>query len=151
MRSQPKNTWQNGDGNLVDLVIVYPEAVRLAAGSTEILQADILAAVADVNLCFRNSQVNLTARMVHVEEVSYTPTGLLSTDLDRLIDKNDTFLDSVHSIRDQYGGDIVILLTTESDGGGLASTLSYPHHDVKVLHLMSFVWDQMGAPVYSYP
>ena len=50
MRSQPKNTWQNGDGNLIDLVIV--EAVRLATGSTEILQADILAAVADVNLCF---------------------------------------------------------------------------------------------------
>ena len=148
-RSQPKTTWQNGDGNLIDLVIVYPEAVRTSAGSTATLEADILSAVADANLCFRNSQVNIIARLVHMEEISYTPTGVLSTDLDRLIDKNDTYLDSVHSIRDQYGGDIVILLTTESDGGGLASTLSYPHHDFESSAFNVTVWDQMGAPDYT--
>jgi parallel beta-helix repeat protein len=148
-RSQPKTTWQNGDGNLIDLVIVYPEAVRTSAGSTAILEADILSAVADTNLCFRNSQVNLIARMVHMEEVSYTPTGVLGTDLDRLVDKNDSFLDSVHTIRDQYGGDIVILLTTESDGGGLASTLSYPHQDFESSAFNVTVWDQMGAPDYT--
>jgi formylglycine-generating enzyme required for sulfatase activity len=148
-RAQSKRTWQNGDGNLIDLVIVYPEAVRTSAGSTEILEADILSAVADANLCFRNSQVNIIARLVHMEEISYTPTGVLSTDLDRLIDKNDTYLDNVHAIRDQYGGDIVILLTTASDGGGLASTLSYPHHDFESSAFNVTVWDQMGAPDYT--
>ena len=107
--AQSKATWQSGDGNLIDLVL-HPEAVRTAAGSTNALQADILAAVGDTNLCFRNSQLNLIARVVHMEEISYTPTGLLSTDLDRLIDKSDGYLDSVHSLADQYGGDIVILL-----------------------------------------
>ncbi|MDB3959072.1 SUMF1/EgtB/PvdO family nonheme iron enzyme, partial [Opitutales bacterium] len=148
-RSQPKSTWQNGDGNLIDLVFVYPEAVRTSAGSTATLEAAILAAVGDTNLCFRNSQINLIARMVHQEEVTYTPTGFLSTDLDRLIDKNDTYLDSVHSIRDQYGGDIVILLTTDSDRGGLASTLSYPHNDFESSAFNVTVWDQMGAPDYT--
>ena len=147
--AQSKATWQSGDGNLIDLVVVYPESVRTAAGSTNALQADILAAVGDTNLCFRNSQLNLIARVVHMEEISYTPTGLLSTDLDRLIDKSDGHLDSVHLLRDQYGGDIVILLTTESDGGGLASTMSYPHHDFEELAFNVTVWDQMGAPEYT--
>ncbi|MDG1354948.1 MAG: DUF5011 domain-containing protein, partial [Opitutales bacterium] len=148
-RSQSRSTWQNGDGNLIDLVVVYPEAVRNEAGSTATLEAAVLAAVGDANLCFRNSQINLIARMVHMEEISYTPSGVLSTDLDRLIDKNDTYLDSVHSIRDQYGGDIVILLTTDSDGGGLASTLTYPHHDFESSAFNVTVWSQMGAPDYT--
>ena len=41
------------------------------------------------------------------------------------------------------------LLTTESDGGGLASTLSYPHHDVESSAFNVTVWDQMGAPDYT--
>ena len=57
--------------NLIDLVIVYPEAVRTSAGSTT-LEADILSAVASGQSCFRNSQVNIIARLVHMEEVSYT-------------------------------------------------------------------------------
>ena len=103
----------------------------------------------EIRIYFRNSQLNLIARVVHMEEISYTPTGLLSTDLDRLIDKSDGYLDSVHSFLDQYGGDIVILLTTESDGGGLASTMSYPHHDFEELAFNVTVWDQMGAPEYT--
>ena len=148
-RAQSRSTWQNGDGNLIDLVFVYPGEVRAAAGSTANIEAAILAAVGDVNLCFRNSQINLIARMVHMEEISYTPTGILSTDLDRLIDKNDNYLDSVHSIRDQYSGDIVILLTTDGNLGGLASTLSYPHHDFESSAFNVTVWDQMGAPDFT--
>ena len=64
-RAQSRSTWQNGDGNLIDLVFVYPGEVRAAAGSTATLEAAILAAVGDTNLCFRNSQINLIARMVH--------------------------------------------------------------------------------------
>ena len=51
-------------------------------GEPRAVQAEIVKAVADSNLCYRNSQVNVQLRLVHMEEVSYTPTGMLGTDLD---------------------------------------------------------------------
>ena len=56
------------------------------------------------------------------EETSYVPTGNLDLDLERLTEKSDGFLDEVHSLRDQYGADIVTLLSTDSSSGGLANT-----------------------------
>ena len=56
---QPSLSWHNGDANLIDLLVVYPSAVTSAAGSTSAIQADILASVADTNLCYRNSNVNV--------------------------------------------------------------------------------------------
>ena len=56
---QPSLSWHNGDANLIDLLVVYPSAVTTAAGSTSAIQADILASVADTNLCYRNSNVNV--------------------------------------------------------------------------------------------
>ena len=112
-RAQPSYSLLDGDANLVDLMVVYPAAVREEAGSTSAIQSEIMKAVADANLCYRNSQVNLLVRLVHMEEVAYTPTGLLGTDLDRLKNTSDGYMDSIHSTRDQYGADLVALLTTE--------------------------------------
>ena len=55
----------------------------------------------------------------------YTPTGQLNTDLSRLEGTNDGHIDNVHTLRDQYGADLVSLLTTDSDFGGLASTMTH--------------------------
>ena len=84
MGAQPILSWQNGDANLIDLLVVYPGVVRSDAGGTSAIQAEIIKAVADTNLCYQNSKVNVQLRLVHMEEVNYSPTGLLGTDLDRL-------------------------------------------------------------------
>jgi hypothetical protein len=148
-RAQPSYSLLDGDANLVDLMVVYPAAVREEAGSTSAIQSEIIKAVADANLCYRNSQVNLLVRLVHMEEVAYTPTGLLGTDLDRLKNTSDGYMDSIHSTRDQYGADLVALLTTESDSGGLASTMSYPSLSFESSGFNVNVWDQIAAPNYT--
>ena len=77
--------------------------------------------------------VNVQLRLVHCEETSYVPTGNLDLDLERLTEKSDGFLDEVHSLRDQYGADIVTLLSTDSRSGGLATI--FPPSSLKTKHL----------------
>ena len=88
-------------------------------------------------------------RVVHMAEVTYTPTGILNTDLSRLKNPSDGSMDNVHTLRDQYGADLVSLLTTTSDAGGLASTMQHPSHNFESSGFNANVWDQLGAPSYT--
>ena len=54
-------------------------------------------------------------RLVYKGEVSYTETGDIETDLARLANPSDTFIDNVHTLRNQYGADVVSLWV--EDGG----------------------------------
>ena len=147
--AQPSKSWRNGDANLIDLLVVYPSAVRSEAGSAAAVEAAIASAVADSNLCYRSSLVPMQLRVVHIAEVSYTPTGLLNTDLSRLQNPSDGSMDNVHTLRDQYGADLVSLLTTTSDAGGLASTMQHPSNNFESSGFNVNVWDQLGAPSYT--
>ncbi|MBR91135.1 MAG: hypothetical protein CMO66_07745, partial [Verrucomicrobiales bacterium] len=148
-RQRRVKTWRNGDGNQIDLLIVYPSAVRTAAGNTAAVESATAKAVADTNLCFRNSLVDTRVRLVHLAEVTYVPSGLLQTDLDRLEATNDGYVDDVHTLRDQYGADLVSLLVTNSDSGGLASTMQHPSLSFATQAFSVCVWDQIGAPSYT--
>ena len=145
----PAMSWRNGDANLIDLLVVYPSAVRSEAGNTAVVEAAIATAVADSNLCYRNSLVPMQLRVVHMAEIVYTPTGTLNIDLDRLKDGSDGYMDNVHTLRDQYGADLVCLLTTDSDYGGLASTMQHPSLNFASSGFNVNVWDQLGAPNYT--
>ena len=145
----PAKSWRNGDANLIDLLIVYPSAVRSEAGNTAVVEAAIATAVADSNLCYRNSLVPMQLRVVHMAEITYTPTGTMNIDLDRLKNDNDGYMDNVHTLRDQYGADLVCLLTTDSDYGGLASTMQHPSLNFASSGFNVNVWDQLGAPNYT--
>ena len=84
-----------------------------------------------------------------MEEVSYTPTGQLNTDLSRLEGTNDGYIDNVHTLRDQYGADLVSLLTTTSDYGGMANTMIHPSLGFESSGFNVNVWDIIGAPNYT--
>ncbi|HAE10245.1 MAG TPA: hypothetical protein DCG39_01240, partial [Opitutae bacterium] len=146
---QPVRSWRNGDANLVDLLVVYPAAVRSEAGDANAVAAIIASAVEDANLCYRNSLVPMQLRVVHVAEVVYTPTGQMSIDLSRLRTKGDGFMDDVHTLRDQYGADLVTLLTPDSDSGGLASTMTHPSLGFESSGFSVNIWDQIGSPSYT--
>ena len=145
----PAKSWHNGEAHLIDILVVYPTAVRSEAGNTSDVEATIASAVADSNLCYRKSLVPIQLRVVHMAEVNYTPTGTLNIDLDRLKEKNDGYIDEVHDLRDQYGADLVCLLTTDSDFGGLASTMKRPTLGFESSGFNVNVWDQLGAPNYT--
>ena len=146
---QVARTWRTGDANLIDLLVVYPDEVLNEAGGESALSAAILGAVADANLCYRNSGLDLRLRLVHHAETNYDPSGVLNTDLERIKETSDNYMDEVHGLRDQYGADLVALLTTPSDTGGLANTMSSPSLNFEDSGFSVSVWDQIGAPSYT--
>ena len=75
--------------------------------------------------------------------------GALNTDLSRLEGTNDGYIDNVHTLRDQYGADLVSLLTTTSDYGGMANTMIHPSLGFESSGFNVNVWDIIGAPNYT--
>ena len=147
--AQSKHAWRNSDAGQIDLMVVYPTDVINAIGSLEDTLAEIENAVTGANLCFRNSQVQIQLRLVHTLQTSYNPTGNLDLDLDRLTKLNDGYLDDIHAKRDEFGADIVTLLSPDSSMGGLANTLSFPNISFEDSAFNVCVWDQIGAPVFT--
>ena len=148
-----KKNWRNGDGNLVDLMVAYTTSAKSSEGfsSDSEVEAYVQNAISESNLCFLNSKVNAAIRLVHLVEVDYTETQDPSTDLDRSTNPSDGYLDQLHTIRDQYGADLVTLLVSEGDGtlGGIANSMSYPSLDFEDRGFNVVVMDQIGAPSYS--
>ncbi|MGV3757162.1 MAG: reprolysin-like metallopeptidase [Verrucomicrobiota bacterium] len=112
---------------LVDVMVVYTAQSRAAAGGTDAMHAAIDAAVMEANLVYARSLVNLQLRLVHRAEVTYTESGSMQTDLNRVRDTGDGFMDNVHTLRDTYGADLVCLITDTSSGiAGLAGVMLTP-------------------------
>ena len=100
----------------IDIMIVYTSAARSAMGGSDAsAQATIAAAVDEMNLAMSNTGVPHLYNLVQATLVNYTESGNASTDLTRLRSQTDGFMDEVHAWRDQYGADLVSLIT--SSGG----------------------------------
>ncbi|MBL8132748.1 MAG: hypothetical protein JNL42_12885, partial [Anaerolineae bacterium] len=104
----------------IDYMVVYTDDARAAAGGTTQIVNAITASVALTNQSFLNSQVYARLRLVRTEEVSYTESGLGSTDLDRVTNPSDGQLDTVPTLRNTYAADVVTLVTeTMNDAAGI--------------------------------
>ncbi len=90
-----------------DLLVVYTDDV---ATSRPNVTAKIIEAITLANLSYTNSKINIKLNLVAAEEVSYAEPNDLGTDLGRLTETNDGFLDDVHRLRDRYAADLVVLL-----------------------------------------
>jgi hypothetical protein len=111
----------------VDVMVVYTPQARASAGSTDAMNAAIDAAVMEANLVYARSLVNMQIRLVHRAEVAYTESGIMQTDLNRVRDNGDGFMDNVHTLRNTYGADLVCLVTDSSSGeAGLAGVMLTP-------------------------
>lgn len=112
------------DGSTFDVMVVYTPAARAAAGGTAAMQALINLAIAETNTAYSRSAVIPRVRLVHQEEVSYTESGDFSTDLSRLTNPTDGFMDNVHALRNTYGADLVSLIIEGASLCGLAWLMS---------------------------
>jgi hypothetical protein len=108
----------------IDIMVVYTAAARAAEGSTAAMKARIKLAVDQTNTSYSRSGVTTRLRLVHVEQVTYTETGSLSTALNDLKGTSDGKMDIVHSRRNTYGADMVCLIV-ENGGAycGLAAAV----------------------------
>jgi len=110
-------------GSTIDVMVVYTPAASSAEGGTAAITSMINLAVAETNTSYANSGITPRLNLVHAEEVAYTESGNWSTDLNRLIATNDTYMDNVHSLRNSYGADVVVLLINDQKYCGLAADI----------------------------
>jgi hypothetical protein len=107
------------DGSIVDVMVVYTPSARSAVGGTSAMNTLIDLAISETNTSYQNSGVTHRVRLVHKAEVSYTESGF-SAALSALTSKTDGNMDEVHTLRDQYGADEVVLLINNGSSCGLA-------------------------------
>ncbi|MHC4467368.1 MAG: GLUG motif-containing protein [Planctomycetota bacterium] len=133
----------------VDAMIVYTPAARQWADSYGGGIANVIAqAVAKGQLSLDNSNTFMTVTLVHSAEVSYTESGDSTTDLIRLTNTSDGYMDVVHTWRDDHGADVVGLFTKVSDVGGTGWLLYTPSGDDGTAFSITRV--QQAAGGYTY-
>ncbi len=113
-----------GGSTIVDVMILYTPAARAEEGGLAGINNNIAQAMLRANEAHTNSDTQVYLNLVHSAEVSYTEAGSANTDLDRLTDTDDGYMDSAHTLRDAYGADLVCLFVDRDDVGGLAWLLT---------------------------
>jgi hypothetical protein len=114
-----EDTCSTDDPTRVTVMMLYTPAARIAAGGTDAIEASIYAAIAEANQSYVNSDINLQLELVHVAETAYTSTGTFVTDVCRLHDPGDGFLDGVQALRNTHRADLVALVVPDASSCGL--------------------------------
>jgi len=113
---------------VIDVLVAY---TKKAAADYNDIKSDLVAlAIEEANESFRISGLgHIKLRLVHAYETSYVEQGGSHFDhVWRLAEKHDGYMDEVHSLRDKYGADVVILIVDDAQGCGL-STRVHPDAD----------------------
>ena len=103
------------DGSQIDVMVAYTPDVRSAVGGTTAVNTLINLAVTETNTGYANSGINQRLRLAHSTEVTYSESGDSTTDLNRLFDPADGYMDNIHTLRNTYGADLV-QLSVEKNG-----------------------------------
>ena len=107
------------DASTIDVMTVYTPAARSAAGGTTQMNDLIQLAVDETNQSYANSGITQRVRLVHTAEVSYTEPGGSCSIYDyrnRLQDPGDGHMDVVHTLRNTYCADLVVLIVENGCG-----------------------------------
>lgn len=105
--------------SVIDILVVYTSAAAAGAGGEAALKVNLAKAVEEANVAFANSLIDTKLNLVHAAPIDYAESGNMGTDLGRLQNKTDGFLDGVHALRDTHKADLVSLVV-ENTGGGVA-------------------------------
>lgn len=128
--SSTGGTTRGGGANPdVDTMIVYTTSAKNGQGGTNSMNSLINLAITETNNGFSQSSVNQRLSLVHTEEMTgYSEPSSFSTMLSQLRGKSDGKLDNVHSLRDQYGADVVSMFVNGSQYCGIAYMMTNVSH-----------------------
>ena len=104
------------DPTVVDVAVYYTPSAREVAGGTDLVKAEIDAAVAGANQAFTDGGLNLKVSLVLVTEVTQAPNRGGLDLYYGLAARSDGFLDEVHHGRDQAAADLIVLAHGGSSG-----------------------------------
>lgn len=110
---------------IIDVMVVYDANAKNQLGGTDaVIQKLIRQSIDSANQAHYNTGDNVVLRLVHTEQISYSSSGDIATDLNRLQNPADGFMDNVHTLRNTFGADLVSLISTPTFQGGLANLLT---------------------------
>ena len=108
---------------VIDVLVVYTDRARSEAGNIE---AHIRQAFRETGHIYANSKIVPSLRLVHSYlAAGYQETSNIETDLKRLRNRGDGYIDDVHKRRDEYKADLVVLFV----GRGNACGIGYLYAD----------------------
>ena len=108
------------DGEVVDVLVYYTTAARVAQGGAAGIKAVIATGVADTNTAYARSGISARVRLVGTAELTgYTESADMSDDLDYI--KSSA---TVSAGRNAVGADLVSLVVAEPTAATVASGLS---------------------------
>ncbi len=101
-----------GDGApVIRVLTVFDDLSSSYYGGDANAVADLSATIDEVNAAYARSGVNLTMQSAAIEHVGYASTQLPQTQLNRVTDPADGFLDDIHARRDELAADLVVFVT----------------------------------------
>lgn len=103
-------TCNTDPANEIDVLVVFTRTTRVAAGGLAAMQGIVLLAIQETNDAYANSGINQRVRLAHIQEVNYTESGNSATDKNRLRSPTDGILDEVHTLRNTFAADVVVLV-----------------------------------------
>lgn len=97
---------------VVDVLVAYTTNAKNAAYDIE---AIVTSAAGLANDSFSNSLISASINLVHMLEVTYAEADSLEEDINRLMLSNDNHIDNIHTYRDFFGADVVVLIVDSDD------------------------------------
>lgn len=114
-KSKATNTYSTSDE--IDVLVAYTSKAKTKSGNISNL---INGSAALANGSFSNSSISATVNIVKKIEVNYVESGSFATDLNALRSTTDGEMDIIHTIREQEGADLVVLIVGSGDACGIA-------------------------------
>jgi len=106
-------------GTIIDVLVVYTTKAKNNASGQAGIEAKITNAVAMANQAYINSKIDMQINLVHMAETNYVETGNMSTSLTELTGTSDGKMDEIHTLRNQYGADQVVLISADTNACGI--------------------------------
>ncbi|MBI4774627.1 MAG: hypothetical protein HY788_10690 [Deltaproteobacteria bacterium] len=136
-------------GSTIDVLVVYTPLARVAAGETaDAIQALIALAVSETNSTYQNSGIDQRLNLVHTAEVNYTE-GDMTNALYQLTSTTDGIMDEVHSLRNTYCADEVVLIVATGAYCGISWVMSYVSAGFES-HAFAVVLSNCAAGYFSF-
>jgi len=111
----------------IDIAMFYSPSAFTQVGGQKAMLAEAVNVVRRANKVFEDSGVDAQFSLVYVGALNVDESGSFLTDLERFQNTSDGFFDEIHSIRMQFGADLVTFMretfTTEHCG------IAYQYND----------------------
>ena len=106
----------------INVMVVYTAA---AATATANIGSLIQLAVDETNQSYVNSGIEIDMVKVHTAQVNYSEKGkTFSTHVNNLKGTTDSHMNEVHTLRNTYGADVVVLVVNDSEACGIAAAIN---------------------------